>query len=274
MSIHQLQIAFDAVQDRLVLRVATTANEEIRAHLTRRFVREIWPHLMRVLNGHLGGAMPSSRGPAADQARGTTAPSASPSGRQAHPPAGQLAAVGGRMPDRGAKRGPLPPRTARARERSLVLDLDKNLTEVFCSMLRAAVKVADWDLTLDYDAPRPRPASPTTCSRRSSTSRGARPHRTMAPEYNPQRPPSAPTAHRGRNSTATSITLHDGGLGQAQHVFLAGNGLPERWQGPCPFRHRRDRFRPQPELPRHLGGVARRHAKRQLHFISFSAFRA
>ncbi|MCB1910293.1 MAG: bifunctional tRNA (5-methylaminomethyl-2-thiouridine)(34)-methyltransferase MnmD/FAD-dependent 5-carboxymethylaminomethyl-2-thiouridine(34) oxidoreductase MnmC [Zoogloeaceae bacterium] len=28
---------------------------------------------------------------------------------------------------------------------------------------------------------------------------------------------------------------HDGGLGQAQHVFLAGNGLPERWQGRARF---------------------------------------
>ena len=154
MSIHQLQIAFDAVQDRLVLRVATTANEEIRAHLTRRFVREIWPHLMRVLNGHLGGAMPSSGGPAADQARKNDGTFSEPvKDDKLTRPLGSSPLLVAECQIEAPSAGRCRLVLREPRERSLVLDLDKNLTEVFCSMLRAAVKVADWDLTLDYDAP-------------------------------------------------------------------------------------------------------------------------
>lgn len=154
MSIHQLQVAFDAVQDRLVLRVATTANEEIRAHLTRRFVREIWPHLMRVLNGHLGGTVPAGEGPAADQARKGDGTFNEPFKDD------KLTRPLGNSPLMVAEcqiEAPAPGRCRlvlrEPRERSLTLDLDKSLMEIFCSMLRAAVNVADWGLTLDYDAP-------------------------------------------------------------------------------------------------------------------------
>ena len=51
--ITQLQVANDSVQDRLILRIATQANEEIRVFITRRFLRELWPHLATMLSGHL-----------------------------------------------------------------------------------------------------------------------------------------------------------------------------------------------------------------------------
>ena len=53
MQITQLQVANDSVQDRLILRIATQANEEIRVFITRRFLRELWPHLATMLSGHL-----------------------------------------------------------------------------------------------------------------------------------------------------------------------------------------------------------------------------
>jgi len=53
MQIRQIQVAGDALQDRLVLRIGTGADEEIRVFFTRRFLRELWPHLTAMLAGHL-----------------------------------------------------------------------------------------------------------------------------------------------------------------------------------------------------------------------------
>jgi hypothetical protein len=59
MQIHQLQVAFDAAQDRLLLRVSTTGGAEIRAHLTRRYVRLLWPEFMRVIDASAALATPA-----------------------------------------------------------------------------------------------------------------------------------------------------------------------------------------------------------------------
>lgn len=160
MSIHQLQVAFDALQDRLVLRLSTTANEEIRAHLTRRFVREIWPHLVRVLAGHLGGTPANREAPASDQSARNAGTFSEPfQDDQLTRPLGStpllVAECKIEIPDAGRCRLIL----REPRERSLVLELDKNLMEIFCSMLRAAANAADWGLPLEYDA-RPVPPPP------------------------------------------------------------------------------------------------------------------
>lgn len=153
LSIHQLQVAFDAIQDRLVLRVSTTANEEIRAHLTRRFVREIWPHLVRVLGGHLGGAATNREGSASEQPAKNEGTFSEPfKDDQLTRPLGSkpLLVAECQIEAPGAGRCRLILREPR--ERSLVLELDKSLMEIFCSMLRAAANVADWGLALEYDA--------------------------------------------------------------------------------------------------------------------------
>lgn len=49
LSIHQLQVAFDAAEDRLLFRVTTTAQEEFRVFLTRRFVKGLWPLLVNTI---------------------------------------------------------------------------------------------------------------------------------------------------------------------------------------------------------------------------------
>lgn len=154
MSIHQLQVAFDAVQDRLVLRVSTTASEEIRAHLTRRFVREIWPHLMQVLGSHLGGTLATEESGTGEQARASDGSFSEPFKED------KLTRPLGSTPLLVAECQIEVPAAGRCRlilreprERSLTLELDKHLMQVFCSMLRAAVNVADWGLPLDYEAP-------------------------------------------------------------------------------------------------------------------------
>lgn len=51
--IKQMQLAFDAAQDRLLFRVNTEAREEFRFWLTRRLVKLMWPVLVKALEGHV-----------------------------------------------------------------------------------------------------------------------------------------------------------------------------------------------------------------------------
>ena len=277
LSIHQLQIAFDAVQDRLVLRVATTANEEIRAHLTRRFVREIWPHLMRVLNGHLGGAMPSSGVLQPTRPARTTAPSASPSGTTSSPARW------------AARRCWWPNARSRRQARAVAASYCASpANAAWCwtstrtsprSSVRCCAQRSRWPTGTSRSTmmpPRPRPASPTTCSRRSSTA----PRAAAPDDVHPNTTRNA--RHRRRRHTVVGTVRRR--LSLARRRAGPGTACLSRRQrpagtlaGPCPFRHRRDRFRPRPELPRHLGGVARRrHAKRPaaLHLVRKAPFRA
>lgn len=49
MGIHQIQVRYDELQDRLVLRMSTTDECEFRFWLTRRFVKRLWGALVRLL---------------------------------------------------------------------------------------------------------------------------------------------------------------------------------------------------------------------------------
>ncbi len=49
MPIHQVQIRFDEQQDRLLLRVSTTDGCEYRFWLTRRFVKQLWGLLLKMV---------------------------------------------------------------------------------------------------------------------------------------------------------------------------------------------------------------------------------
>lgn len=48
MDIYQLQASYQAQQDRILLRMNTRSNEEFRLWLTRRMVKNFFPHLVRI----------------------------------------------------------------------------------------------------------------------------------------------------------------------------------------------------------------------------------
>lgn len=50
--LHQIGVVYDAVQDRLVLRISSTDKTEWRLALTRRFVRLLWQTLVGILEKH------------------------------------------------------------------------------------------------------------------------------------------------------------------------------------------------------------------------------
>jgi hypothetical protein len=156
MNIHQLQIAFDATEDRLLLRVSTTAQEEFRIFLTRRFIRILWPHLLQKLESKV-----AIKAPAPEARREVLAfehekavretdfskPFSEPA--PATPrlfPLGEapFVAVHGqlRMESAGAYKLILNP----AKGQGIEIGLDDRLMHSFCQLVETAARNADWDL--------------------------------------------------------------------------------------------------------------------------------
>lgn len=154
MQISQLQVSHDGVQDRLVLRIATSAREEIRAWITRRFLRELWMPLVGVMRDHLSSPPQVASAPAA---AATTPPGnfdeAFRDDNQSFP-LGMAPLLVSEV-----KMEPSGPDLVRmtlreGRERSFTMNLNANLIQALCSMLRATSAQAKWDLDLGYDAER------------------------------------------------------------------------------------------------------------------------
>ena len=147
MGIQQLQIAYDALADRLLLRLCTSSGEEYLAHLTRRFVSQVWPGLAASLAASTPApqaAASEAGGGRFDRPYGTRADVEHPLG-----PVPLLVAEA-RMERDG--RGRLQLQLKERRQRAFSLTLNPSLLRVFCAMLRAGVGAADWGLTLGEDA--------------------------------------------------------------------------------------------------------------------------
>ncbi len=163
MQIHQLQIAHDSLQDRLLLRLSTQANEEFRVWLTRRFVRVIWPHLVGALTLKPEPLVtPPAQNAASDE--GTAAPeppSFDQPFREENPtfPLGSAPLMASEATFDKLSDGALRLTLREVRERSVQVHLSGELLTAFCSMLRAASDKAEWNLALEYEkAPEPAPA--------------------------------------------------------------------------------------------------------------------
>lgn len=149
MQIRQLQISHDTLQDRLVLRVATQADEEFRVWLTRRFLRELWPHLTRLL------ASAGSAVPLATDIQPIPAP---PSFAQAFQedkatyPLGSTPLLTSEIKVDTLSDSNYQLTFREGRERSFELRLTPDMLQAFCAMLRAAAEQAQWSLELDYTA--------------------------------------------------------------------------------------------------------------------------
>lgn len=155
MHIHQLQIAHDSIQDRLLLRVSTQANEEFRVWLTRRFVHLLWPHLVGALSLTPEPLLTptAAHANAADAAvKPPETPSFDQPFREGNPnfPLGSTPLMANEANFDKLADGGLRLTLREARERSLQVQLTADLLTAFCSMLRAASEQAEWKLALDY----------------------------------------------------------------------------------------------------------------------------
>lgn len=155
MRIQQLQVAADPIQDRLLLRISTPSQEEVRVFLTRRFLRELWPHLAGMLLGHLGARQIQLE--TQEAADGDAAPSDA-DGKSSFP-LGSTPLLAAEAKLEAAGDGLCRLMLKEFKERSFTMTLNADLLQALCSMLRASCEQSNWDLPLDYDVPA-RPTAP------------------------------------------------------------------------------------------------------------------
>lgn len=162
MNIRQLQVSHDNVQDRLLLRIATQANEEIRVWFTRRFLRELWPGLARML-----GAQPAPQtAPATGEAPQASFDQPFHNENPTFPLGANPLLASEATLDAGAD-GLIRMVLREGRERSFNLNLNSDMLQALCAMLRATGGQAKWDLALDYAAAEPTlPSTPAGGSKR------------------------------------------------------------------------------------------------------------
>lgn len=152
MQLRQLQVSNDGVQDRLILRIGTQANEEFRVYFTRRFLREIWPHLTTMLAGHLAAANTAFTPPPGGEAASFDRPFQD---EGATYPLGATPILASEALLEPTGEGSACLTLREGRERSFNLNLNAEVLHALCTMLRAANEQAGWDLTLDYDSQPP-----------------------------------------------------------------------------------------------------------------------
>jgi len=156
MRLHQLKVDYDAEQDRLLMLVATSEAMELRLHLTRRFVKLLWPLLVKLAED----ASPRIRTQANPEARKallgmeheqavTRADFSKPydAGTSARP-LGDTPVLLARIQTGHDRNGQPVVALHPSEGQGITLTFDSVLLHSVCRLLQAAVKKSDWDMEL------------------------------------------------------------------------------------------------------------------------------
>jgi hypothetical protein len=159
MRLHQIKLDFIPEQDRLLLRVSTDNQVEVRLWLTRRALRLLWPLLLQMLRSSPEIALQSN-----PQARDALvgmqhevalrqanfadtfkeAPREMPLGAEPI----LVARIQAKQDDRGNQVLGLLPQQGQG----IHLTLDNRLLHSLCKLLQVAVAKSDWDISLEIPA--------------------------------------------------------------------------------------------------------------------------
>lgn len=171
MSIHQIQLRYEAAADRLLLQVRTRQAELYAVWLTRRMVARLRPHLrLAVTKLAVARAAPQSmpvpeaRAMFEQAARERPLPNADFQTRfeaeGSRHPLGTEPLLAGEVDLRGLPGGGLGLALREPRGRQLDLRLDADLATALLRLLDQALAGADWGLPADEPAADPVPAGP------------------------------------------------------------------------------------------------------------------
>jgi hypothetical protein len=168
MKLHQLKIDYNPEQDRLLMLISTIDNAEVRMWLTRRFVKLIWPLLVKLAED----ASPRIRTQANPEARKallgiehelamskadfTKAYESAP--RQT--PLGEEPLLLARIQTSRDKNGQPAVAMHPAQGQGITLTFDSVLLHAVCRLLQAAVKKSDWDMELKLPGAEPEEEEP------------------------------------------------------------------------------------------------------------------
>ena len=156
MRLHQLKVDYDAEQDRLLMLVATSEGMELRLSLTRRFVKLLWPLLVKLAEE----ASPRIRTQANPEARKALlglehehAVSKADFSKPYDPegtttPLGETPLLLARIQTGHDRNGQPVVALHPAQGQGITLTFDSVLLHSVCRLLQSAVKKSDWDMEL------------------------------------------------------------------------------------------------------------------------------
>jgi len=156
MRLHQLKIDFAAEQDRLLMLIAASEKVEVRMWLTRRFVKLLWPLLVKLAEE----ASPRIRSQANAEARkallglehehaGSKADVSKPYDAASHStPLGEKPVLLARIQTGHDRNGQPIVALHPAEGQGITLSFDSVLLHSLCRLLQSAVKKSDWDMEL------------------------------------------------------------------------------------------------------------------------------
>ena len=154
--LHQLKVDYDAEQDRLLMLIAASEAVELRMWLTRRFVKLLWPLLVKLAEE----ASPRIRTQANPEARKALLGiehqqavqkadfSKAYDGKSRNMPLGEEPLLLGRIQTGHDRKGQPVLAMHPAEGQGVTLTLDAVLLHSVCRLLQAAVKKSGWDMEL------------------------------------------------------------------------------------------------------------------------------
>lgn len=166
MRLHQLKVDYDAEQDRLLMLVATSESVEVRLSLTRRFVKLLWPLLVKLAEE----ASPRIRTQANPEARKallglehehavSKADFSKPYDAGSHStPLGDKPLLLARIQTGHDRNGQPVVALHPSEGQGITLTFDSVLLHSLCRLLQAAVKKSDWDMQLKLPGAEPQQA--------------------------------------------------------------------------------------------------------------------
>jgi hypothetical protein len=163
LNITQLQIAFNAEQDRLLFRISGADGNEMRAWLARRLVKQLWPKLLQLLSHKVAQEVPAATidarrmvlGMRHEAAVGQADFSQSYRASATQFPLGEEPFVASKLSMSALANGSYLLAMHPADGRGVELRLNDTLLHGWCRMLQKACREAEWDLVLDFPGPAP-----------------------------------------------------------------------------------------------------------------------
>jgi hypothetical protein len=167
-SLHQLNAAYDAVQDRILLRASTSKGQEFRFWITRRFMGLLWQAIGRIADNFAAQKAPADpmiRAALAELAQEKALQAADFNSRYeagTQLPLGEAPLLLARIEIQAAPGGRQILRLLPERGQGIDLGLDENLTHILASLLRQAAIAGEWELDLGaFAVPTPPTAGAT-----------------------------------------------------------------------------------------------------------------
>ncbi len=162
--LEQFNAAYDALLDRILLRIRTSDGAEYRFWITRRFLSLLWPVLIKMADGFSArkSADPLTRSTLAELAHGAAVGQADFSSQYQDGtlfPLGEepvlLARISLKAPGKDTQTIMLLPNQGNG----INLDLDENLVHILARLLQQTATAAEWGLKLDI-SPGATPSDP------------------------------------------------------------------------------------------------------------------